>query len=89
MPRKTTTYWKAKCLDDHDAYSIRCRTKREVLELLTEHGCRRGKHPDHGRCFVDAADGSARFDIPEKVEIHYYDQMDLIQQLTGEGGGSF
>ncbi len=23
------TYWKAECLDDHDCYSIRARTKKE------------------------------------------------------------
>lgn len=87
---KTTTYWKAKCRDDADCYSIRARTKREVLAELAEHGCRRGKDGYGEPCFVDGDDGvSPRFDLPEKVQINYTDQMDLIQQLRGEGGCDF
>ena len=89
MARKTTTYWKAPCLDDHDCYSLRARTKREVLAQLDEAATKRGKHPEHGRCFIDNGSGAARFGIPEKVEIHYHDQMDLIEQLTGEGRNDY
>lgn len=84
---KTTTYWKAQILDDHNAYSLRAPTKREVLALIAANGCEPIQHPDHGECF--GVDGYARYAKPEKIEIHNDGQMDLIRQLMGEGGGSY
>jgi len=87
MALKTTTYWKAQCLDDHNCYSLRAQTKREVLELLEANGCEPLNHPDHGDCF--GVDGYARYAKPVKVEIQNDGQMDLIRQLLGEGGGDY
>jgi len=34
----TLTYWKAKCLNDADCYSIRTKTKKECLALIEVYG---------------------------------------------------
>jgi len=31
------TYWKCKCLDDHDCYSIRAKTRKEAVERRDEY----------------------------------------------------
>lgn len=31
------TYWKAKCEEDNDCYSIRKKTKKEVVEAVSKH----------------------------------------------------
>lgn len=91
MSLRTTTYWIAACIGDSTAYSARRRTKREILKQLAANGFTRGKAsdaPDAPECFVDA-EGTARYEIPVKVAIQYTDQMDLIEQLRGEGSGSY
>ena len=30
-------YWKCKCLDDHDCYSIRAKTRKEAVEIRNEY----------------------------------------------------
>lgn len=84
---KTTTYWKAKCLDDHDCYSLRARTKKEVMALIDAYGCTLSKNRDDEPCYVNG--DYPRFSLPVKVTLHYTDQMDLIQQLRGEGASDY
>ena len=44
---KKLTYWVAPCLDDSDAYSIRAKTRKEVVAILAtyEDGCARFGKP--------------------------------------------
>ena len=86
---RTTTYWKANCLGDSNAYSLRGRTKKELLARLEKAGLTRGTHPDHGQCWVDPETLTARYENPTKVTVDYDGQMDLIEQLLGEGNGQF
>lgn len=97
MAAKTTTYWKAACIGDSNAYSLRDRTKKAIVERLERAGFTRGKaetgwgdSETHSRreVYLDA-EGHPCFELPEKVEIEYTDQMDLINQLMGEGSSSF
>lgn len=70
MARKAT-YWKAKCLDDADVYSIRRRTKREVLKVL-EAFEREGSRDDY-------AD-------PVQVFVEYASVLDLVFDAQSEEG---
>lgn len=80
----TLRYWVATCKDDSRAYSLRGRTKREVVALLVAEG--------HyaGRTFVGDLPGvageGARYGPPTKVEIQYKDAFDLLLKIVGEGG---
>jgi len=85
----TTTYWKANCIDDHNAYSIRRRTKKEVLNALATLDLTLQAHADHDDKVFCTDEGYARFEAPEKIEIVNDGQMDLIQIVLGEGGGSY
>lgn len=81
---RTTTYWKAKCLDDHDCYSLRAETKKDVERMLKDNGCVRGHNFDGQACWVERESNYPRFALPEKVQINYTSRIDLIRQLRGE-----
>lgn len=70
------TYWKAQCMDDDDAYSIRTKTLRECKARVQE---------DREQMQAAGFGGRPRFSAPEKVVIEYADAFDLMRQLTGEG----
>lgn len=79
------TYWIAKRLDDGKCYSIREKTRKEVLRQLKEEKCVLVTE-GYGKIYK----GEHReYDIPEKVVIHYTDSFDLLRQALGEGGTSY
>ena len=63
------TYWIARCIADHDCYSIRARTKKEVLALY------------NNPAIIDKKD----FEAPKKVIVEYSNSFDLLQQCLSEG----
>jgi hypothetical protein len=71
-------YWKAECLDDHDCYSIRETTKKEVLARLTERKC----------MLIDGQyEGpDSKYTTPFKVQIEYKSGFDLLSMCLDEGG---
>jgi hypothetical protein len=81
---RTARWWVADCLDDHRCYSIRARTRREVVALLQSMGCQ-PCGPAGSPCWVDG-DNHARFAAIRKIEVPYTDTFDLIFQLLSEGG---
>jgi hypothetical protein len=85
----TYTFWKADCLDDANCYSIRGKTKKEVLELLKNANCILSKDADGNPCFVDSDSPVPRFALPHKVTIQFEDRMGLINELMGEGGSYY
>jgi hypothetical protein len=64
------TYWVADSIHAPSrVYSLRAKTRREVLELIDTYD------PEEG-------DG---YEKPRKVTIPYADTMDLVIQVAGEG----
>lgn len=63
------TYWVAPYLDDSSAYSIRAKTRREVIQALS-------RYPDNG---------AGIFGPIEKVTVEYEDGFDLLRKCLGEG----
>lgn len=73
MKWKTTTYWKCVNLSDDNAYSIRTKTRREAAREKEER----------------EREGWGRYGDPVKVEVRYWDRMDLIRELLGENSGDY
>ena len=65
---KKLTYWVALCTNDSDRYSIRAKTKKEVLAGLAEAGHEIGKG----------------YDAPKKVTVEYSDTFDLLEMCLSE-----
>ena len=78
-------YWKIRCLDDHDCFSIRRKTKKEAMAVwaaLLADGSAREVEDDDG--FTEWKG----FEPPEKIEIHYRGgAFGLMDNLLSEGGG--
>ncbi len=71
------TYWYSRCPTDSDAYSARCRTRREAVEYIKQTG---------GRILPKGyVAGSNGWHAPIKVTVEYDNALDLVQQCTGEG----
>lgn len=66
------TYWVAECLNDANCYSIRTKTKRVCLRLVTE--SRKGSRG----C-------SPEYAPPRRVTIEYADAFDLMRECSMEG----
>jgi hypothetical protein len=63
------TYWVADALLTNHVYSLRAKTRREVIDLIDTY---------------DSTGGDA-YDKPRKVTIPYADMMDLVNWVAGEG----
>ena len=66
---KKLTYWVALCTNDSDRYSIRAKTKKEVVAILNS----------------DAYSGKEGYDPPKKVTVEFKDSFDLVEQCLSEG----
>lgn len=78
------TYWIAGCLSDSVAYSIRRKTRKEVLDELKKLGAVRGKNGDGDPIW--RTEHGNRFSMVRKVTVEYENPFDLLQQALGEGG---
>ena len=65
---KKLTYWVALCTRDSDRFSIRAKTKKEVVAILNSDNYR----------------GDKGFDPPKKVTVEYEDAFDLVAQCLTE-----
>ena len=65
------TYWIATCMDDSQAYSIRRKTKKAVVEALESY---------------DDKD-KLSYSPPHKVQIEYKDSFELMTECMDEGSG--
>lgn len=65
----TLTYWKIDCPNDSDAYSIREKTKKTALAILTD---------------ADHVDWLKYNPVARKVTIEYRDAFDMMQQCSDE-----
>lgn len=83
---RKVTWWVAECLDDIRVYSIRGRTKAEVLAELASINLKKYKHEDYGLCWADVDTNRARFALPKKVTFEYRNTLDLVFSLLGGGG---
>ncbi len=63
------TYWVADALLTNTVYSLRAKTRREVIDLIDTY---------------DSTGGEA-YAKPRKVVIPYVDLMDLVNWVAGEG----
>lgn len=80
----TLNYWVANCLNDNEAYSLRRKTKKEIMTYFAENGFKLRKVGDELQYCNE--DFSNRFSIPHKVQVQYSDGFDLLSQCLGEGG---
>jgi hypothetical protein len=82
----TFTFWSARCLTDSSAYSLRAETKRQVEDRLKRRGLTKTL-ASGGEGFIWIShDKTPFFQDAVKVEIHYLDRMDFVEQLLGEAG---
>ena len=65
------TYWIANCMDDSQAYSIRRKTKKAVVEALEAHD----------------DEWKMSFSPPHKVTVEYKDSFELMMECMQEGSG--
>jgi hypothetical protein len=76
-------YWKIRCLDDHDCYSIRRKTKKEAMvdwASLLQDGSAKEVEDEEG--FTEWKG----FEPPRKIEINYRGgTFGLIDLVTSEG----
>lgn len=66
-------YWYSPCIDDSTVFSIRCRTKKEVVQRLqNEHGLTEGELPteSYGRV--------------RKMVVEYRNGFDLLDRCLGD-----
>lgn len=69
------TYWVAICLDDSPVYSVRARTKRECIRIMTE------------TLGWSGDDDKIPFAPPKKVTVEYDNGFDLMKQCLSENSG--
>jgi len=83
------TYYVARRLDDHPAYSIRAKRRGDVLAELKAIGAKKYRGSEYSS-YEEAAwktDWGAYFGPIEKVTIEYEGIMDLIKMCLGEDSG--
>jgi hypothetical protein len=86
------TYWIADCLDDSPVYSIRAKTKKEVVQKLQDLGLERGKGGQWGKPYKLSRRGGRaihpQFGKPRKHTIPYENVHDLVFTCLDENRGS-
>ena len=76
-------YWIADRLDDSRCYSIRAKTRKEVLAQLKEIEAEPFMDDDEA-CYRTR--WGAKYRLPHKVTIEYKDGFDLVNMALSEGG---
>lgn len=75
------TYWIAVCLNDSSSYTVRGKTRREVLQRLDAMGARL----DHTGAYTTEYGSS--FEAPKRHTIEYEDTFDLVCQCLSDSRG--
>ena len=85
---RTLTYFKSTNLTDRDAYSVRAKTKKEVLRILTDVcECKwDGSRFTNGEPNGEFDYGAARYSKIVKVTVEYADIYGLAFNAMSEGG---
>lgn len=80
------TYWVADCLDDSRCYSIRGKTRKEVLAELAKEGLQLTEPEDEEDepCYHDSC--GRKYGVPRKITVEYKNGFDLLCQALCEGG---
>lgn len=78
-------YWVAKRIDDSECYSVRARTRREVLAELNDIGAVK-RHLDGKARY--ATSWGASYEPPKKVIAEAADKFELIFDLLSEQGSA-
>lgn len=88
---RTLTYWIADCLDDSPAYSVRAKTKKDVIKKLQEEGFERGRGGQWGIPYKLSRRGGRtiqpKFGKPRKHTIQYENVHDLVFVCLDESRG--
>ena len=84
MKMKKVSYWVAECLNDGKCYSIRAKTKKEVIQELKKLNVVKRRMDQKN---FEWSNDDYRFSNPiRKVTVFYKDAFDLICQCHQEGG---
>lgn len=82
------TYWVAKCEQDSDVYSIRAKTRKEAIRILTDE---RDCHMSDTGYWFDSAESakedgnySVAYQPIKKTTVEYADSFDLLWKCSHE-----